>query len=105
MVAQSGGEVNWLRDRCPVECLPTTDATHGDLSRGRQRPEQNGRRFRIPEPSDSMILIFGLRLEGHSVIFLTMQTPLSCRFPLAVEFLKSIQLWPSKSVSIMSRFG
>ena len=47
MVAQSGGEVNRLLDRRLVECLPATDAAHGDLPRGHQGPEQHGRRFRV----------------------------------------------------------
>ncbi len=34
-----------------------------------------------------MILVIGSRLEGHSVIFLAIQTHLSCRFLLAVDFL------------------
>ncbi len=34
-----------------------------------------------------MILVAGPRLEGHSVIFLAIQTHLSCRFLLAVESL------------------
>ena len=37
MVAQSGGEVNRLLDRRLVECLPATDAAHGDLPRGHQQ--------------------------------------------------------------------
>ena len=32
------------------------------------------------QPSDGMILVIGPRLEGHSVIFLAIQTHLSCRF-------------------------
>jgi len=47
MVAQSGGEVNRRLDRRLVECLPATDAAHGDLPRGHQGPEQHGRRFRV----------------------------------------------------------
>jgi len=34
-----------------------------------------------------MILVIGPRLEGHSVIFLVIQTHLSCRFLLAVDSL------------------
>ncbi len=34
-----------------------------------------------------MILVIGPRLEGHSVIFLAIQTHPSCRFLLAVECL------------------
>ena len=34
-----------------------------------------------------MILVIGPRLEGHSVIFLAIQTHLSCRFLLAVDSL------------------
>ncbi len=34
-----------------------------------------------------MILVIGPRLEGYSVNFLVMQTHLSCRFLLAVDFL------------------
>ena len=34
-----------------------------------------------------MILVIGTRLEGHSVIFLVIQTHLSCRFLLAVDSL------------------
>jgi transposase len=37
--------------------------------------------------SDGLILVSGLRLEGHSVIFLAIQTHLSCRFLLAVDSL------------------
>ncbi len=37
------------------------------------------------QPSDGMILAIGPRLEGHSVIFLAIQTHLSCRFLLAVD--------------------
>ena len=32
-----------------------------------------------------MILVIGPRLEGHSVLFLAIQTHLSCRFLLAVD--------------------
>ena len=39
------------------------------------------------QPSDGMILVIGQRLEGHSVIFLAIQTHLSCRFLLAVDSL------------------
>ena len=39
------------------------------------------------QPSDGMILVIGPRLEGHSVIFLAIQTHLSCRFHLAVDSL------------------
>ncbi len=39
------------------------------------------------QPSDGMILAIGPRLEGHSVIFLAIQTHLSCRFLLAVDSL------------------
>jgi hypothetical protein len=35
-----------------------------------------------------MILVIGPRLEGHSVIFLAIQTHLSCRFLLAVDSLR-----------------
>ena len=35
-------------------------------------------------PSDGLILMSGLRLEGHSVIFLAIQTHLSYRFLLAI---------------------
>ena len=38
-------------------------------------------------PSDGPILVSGLRLEGHSVIFLAIQTHLSCRLLLAVDSL------------------
>ena len=38
------------------------------------------------EPSDGMILVIGPRLEGHSVIFLAIQTHLSRRFHLAIDF-------------------
>ncbi len=34
-----------------------------------------------------MIFVTGPRLEGHSVIFLAIQTHLSCRFLLAVDSL------------------
>ncbi len=34
-----------------------------------------------------MILVIGPRLVGHSVIFLAIQTHLSCRFLLAVNYL------------------
>ncbi len=37
------------------------------------------------QPSDGMNLVIGQRLEGHSVIFLAIQTYLSCRFLLAVD--------------------
>jgi len=36
------------------------------------------------QPSDGIILVIGPRLEGHSVIFLAIQTHPSCRFLLAV---------------------
>jgi hypothetical protein len=39
------------------------------------------------QPSDRKILVVGPRLEGHSVIFLAIQTHLSCRFLLAVDSL------------------
>jgi hypothetical protein len=39
------------------------------------------------QPSDFKILVVGPRLEGHSVIFLAIQTHLSCRFLLAVDSL------------------
>ncbi len=38
------------------------------------------------QPSDGLILVSGLGLEGHSVIFLAIRTHLSCRFLLAVDF-------------------
>ncbi len=34
----------------------------------------------LPKPSDGMISAIDPRLEGHSVIFLAIQTHLSCRF-------------------------
>ena len=34
-----------------------------------------------------LVLVIGLHLEGHSVIFLAIQTHLSCRFLLAVDWL------------------
>jgi hypothetical protein len=37
-------------------------------------------------PSDGIILVIGLRLEGHSVICLAIRTHPSCRFRLAVDF-------------------
>ena len=37
------------------------------------------------QPSDGMILVIGPRLEGHSVIFLAIQTHLSCRLLLAAD--------------------
>ncbi len=43
-----------------------------------------------------MILVIGPRLEGHSVIFLAIQTHLSCRFLRAVD---SLGLRPSGSSS------
>ena len=46
------------------------------------------------QPSDGMILVIGPRLEGHSVIFLAIQTHLSCRFLLAVD---SLGLRPSEN--------
>ena len=39
------------------------------------------------QPSYGMILVIGPRLEGPSVIFLAIQTHLSCRFLLAVDSL------------------
>jgi hypothetical protein len=39
------------------------------------------------QPSDVLILVIGPRLEGHSFIFLAIQTHLSCRFLLAVDSL------------------
>ncbi len=47
MAAQSGGEVNRLLDRRMVERLPAIDAAQGDLPRGHQGSEQQGRRFRV----------------------------------------------------------
>ncbi len=44
-------------------------------------------RHLLLQPSDGLILVSGLRLEGHSVIFLAIQTHLSCRFLLTVDFL------------------
>ena len=41
----------------------------------------------FPQPSDRLILETGPRLEDHSVIFLAIQTHLSCRFLLAVDSL------------------
>ncbi len=37
------------------------------------------------QPSHGMILVIGPRLEGHSVIFLAIQTHPSCRFLPAVD--------------------
>ncbi len=37
-------------------------------------------------------MVIGLRLEGHSVIFLAIQTNLSCRFLLAVDSLCYAQI-------------
>jgi len=39
------------------------------------------------QPPDGMILVIGLRLEGHLVVSLVIQTHLSCRIHLAVGFL------------------
>ena len=39
------------------------------------------------QPSDGMISVIGPRLEGHSAIFLAIQTHPSCRFLLAVDSL------------------
>ena len=39
------------------------------------------------QPSDGMILVIGPRLEGHLARFFVVQTHLSCRFPLTVNFL------------------
>ncbi len=39
------------------------------------------------QPSDGIISVIGPRLEGHSVIFLAIQTHPSCRFLLAVDSL------------------
>ena len=51
------------------------------------------------QPSDGMILVIGPRLEGHSVIFLAIQTHLSCRFLLAVDSLGLRRSGPSVEVS------
>ena len=48
---------------------------------------RQGKRHLLLQPSDGLILVSGLRLEGHSVIFLAIQTHLSCRFLLTVDFL------------------
>ncbi len=50
------------------------------------RPTTKGTVSRL-QLSDGMILVIGPRLEGHSVIFLAIQTHLSCRFLLAVNSL------------------
>ncbi len=39
------------------------------------------------QPSDGLILVSGPRLEGHSVIFLAIQTHLTCRFLLSIDSL------------------
>ncbi len=39
------------------------------------------------QSSDGLILVSGLRSNGHSVIFLAIQTHLTCRFLLAVDSL------------------
>ena len=39
------------------------------------------------QPSDGMILVTGPREEGHSILFLAIQTHPSCRFLLAVDSL------------------
>ncbi len=39
------------------------------------------------QPFDGLILAIGLRLEGHSAIFLAIQTHLTCRFHLVIDFL------------------
>jgi hypothetical protein len=46
------------------------------------------------QPSDGLILVSGLRLEGHSVIFLAIQTHLSYRFLLAIDCLSLCRSGP-----------
>ena len=60
-------------------CHPTSwKLYHSPTAKGTVSPLQ---------PSDGMILVVGPRLEGNSVIFLAIQTHLSCRLLLAVDSL------------------
>ncbi len=45
-----------------------------------------------------MILVSGLHLEVHSVIFLAIQTHLSCRFLLAIDCLSLRRSGPSSQI-------
>ena len=67
-----------MRRLVQLERLATAASYHFPTAKGTVSPMQ---------PSDGMILVIGPRLEGHSVIFLAIQTHLSCRFLLAVDSL------------------
>ncbi|MCP4329457.1 MAG: hypothetical protein GY791_13590 [Alphaproteobacteria bacterium] len=53
------------------------------------------------QSTGGLILVSGLRLEGHLVIFLALQTHLSCHFLLAIDSLKV----PNHSTFSVSRHG
>ena len=75
LVGQFGGEV---KPTFPIYHPNSWKSYHFPTAKGTVSPMQ---------PSDGMILVIGPRLEGHSVIFLAIQTHLSCRFLLAVDSL------------------
>ena len=74
------GEVhtNTIEPTFPIYHPNSWNSYHFPTAKGTVSPLQ---------PSDGMILVIGPRLEGHSVIFLAIQTHLSCRFLLAVDSL------------------
>ena len=68
-----------------IEVKPTFPIYHPNSWKSYHFPTAKGTVSPM-QPSDGMILVIGPRLEGHSVIFLAIQTHLSCRFLLAVDF-------------------
>ena len=77
-LARSRGSHHIYKPTFPI-CHPNSwNSYHFPTAKGTVSPMQ---------PSDGMILVIGPRLEGHSVIFLAIQTHLSCRFLLAVDSL------------------
>ena len=71
---------------CHIMLRPTFPIYHPNSWKSYHFPTAKGTVSPM-QPSDGMILVIGPRLEGHSVIFLAIQTHLSCRFLLAVDSL------------------
>ncbi len=78
--------LQWRGVRCPCPCIdPTFPRCHPNSWKPYHRPAAKGTVSPL-QPSDGLILAIGPRLEGHSVIFLAIQTHPSCRFHLVVDF-------------------
>ena len=85
--AAGQGHAGWIEFGRPADDFqPTFPICHPNSWKSYHFPTAKGTVSPM-QPSDGMILVIGPRLEGHSVIFLAIQTHLSCRFLLAVDSL------------------